>query len=226
MISNKESGVAIWYILVAVVLFAALSFSFVQSVSNTQTSLTREQAQIVANEILRYGKSIEQGIQRLITVNGCSENDISFYSDNWSSPAQYDNANSPEASGDYDCFIFHPEGAGIEWKGEKDLGKAPIIIDDCNVSGVVTNLPDIVMLIKNVSLETCLQINKLAGVPMTSNAPDTQPYACNYNSLAQGQFTIAGTFAGASSERYACLEGSGNQQPANQYFVYSVLYGR
>ena len=119
MNSSKESGVAIWYILAGIVLFAALSYSFARSVNDSQSNTSKEQSRIAATELLAYAKSIEQAVQRLLTVNGCSENDISFYSDKWDTPADYDNPNTPFASGDFNCHVFHPNGAGATWKQPK-----------------------------------------------------------------------------------------------------------
>ncbi len=226
MISGKESGVVIWYILIAIVLFAALSFSFVRSSENTQSTANKEQAKVTANEILRYSKSLKLAVQQLISVHGCAENDVSFYSDKWAIPGDYDNANTPVAGGDFNCFIFNSQGAGINWKGAFELGYLPEITADCDVDGVGTTGADIVMVMNNVSLEICREINKLSGVSMTGNMPDTQPSSCNYNSNAQGAFASVGTLAGATGEETACLVGSGGMQPSGQYYIYSTIYAR
>ncbi len=128
MNSSKESGVAIWYILAGVALFGALSYSFVRSVNDSQSNVSKEQSKIIANEILSYAKSVEQGVQRLMTVNRCSENEISFYSDKWDTPADYDNVNTPFASGDFNCHVFHPEGAGVTWQDLLEILQCYIIL--------------------------------------------------------------------------------------------------
>lgn len=228
MNSSKESGVAIWYVLAGIVLFAALSYSFARSVSQSQSNTNTEQARIIANEILGYAETLRQATQRLITVNGCSENDISFYSEKWNTPVNYDNVNTPFAAGDFECHVFQRDGGGIGYKDHADLkaGGNLLITSDCGVAGIGTGAPEIVMLMRNVPLSVCKAVNRIVGVDMPSDEPSVQPYSCNYNSHTDGTFVTAGTLAGASREPTACLEGSGGQQPAGQYFIYSVIHDR
>ena len=226
MNSSKESGVAIWYILIGIILFAALSFSFVRSISQSQTNTSQEQGRIIANEILQYAKSIEQTVQRLRLVNGCSENDISFYSDEWSVPANYDNANTPNAGGDYNCHVFHREGGGINWKDASgNDGSEYVFAGRLRVNNVGDSLlSDLLIVLPNVELAVCEQMNVILGSNFANNPPQDAANANYAGFFFQGTFT-SGNLLNGDVDGYptACFEGGASPAPGTYHFYHTLL---
>jgi len=106
----SEKGNVFLFILLGVVLFGALSFSVARGFrSDTSTSLSARQTELVASEILNYAARIERTINRL-RRNGCSENDISF--ENPYYPASTVNNRAPS---DQSCHVFEPEGGSATY---------------------------------------------------------------------------------------------------------------
>lgn len=107
-ISNNESGNVLFLILIAVALFAALTYAATSSSRMGSNSLSDEQAAIVAAELVQQVNVIRLAYQRL-RVGGCllEEVDLGERPDN----ATYRrNPLAPSASGDYSCSLFHPDG--------------------------------------------------------------------------------------------------------------------
>lgn len=110
---NKQSGNALWFILIAIGLLGLLTVSLSRSGSGTNDTGSFEQNQIIASEILTYAKSIENAVQSLL-ARGCSENEISFEN---SVVAGYENPNSPT---DKSCHVFDVAGAGMTYEAPKE----------------------------------------------------------------------------------------------------------
>ena len=107
-ISRKESGNVLFLILIAVVLFGALTYAATSSSRIGSNSLSDEQAAIVAAELVQQVNVIRLAYQRL-RVGGCllEEMDLGERPNN----ATYRrNPLAPSASGDYSCSLFHPDG--------------------------------------------------------------------------------------------------------------------
>lgn len=102
----KQQGNVFIMILAAIFLFGALAFTFSQGASKGEGNLSKHQARLAAQEILNYGRSIEQAVDR-VRRNGCSENEISFDND---VQAGFTNANAPI---DNACHIFHEDGGRV-----------------------------------------------------------------------------------------------------------------
>lgn len=111
-----RSGNVLFLILLAVALFAALSYAVTQSSRSGGNDISDEDARLAASQIVQYATMIEQTIARLILSNGCREQQISFAADsdgdgNWyDSGDNYHNPNSPS---DLSCHVFHVNGGNI-----------------------------------------------------------------------------------------------------------------
>ncbi len=106
---NSQSGNVFIIILVGIVLFAALAYTFTRSGQTGVGNLTAQQSEIAAQEILNYARLVEGAVNRL-RQNGCSENDISFEAANL---AGHVNASAP---GDNSCHIFDENGGQVTYQ--------------------------------------------------------------------------------------------------------------
>lgn len=222
---------AIWYILAGIVLFSALTFSFMRSASNSGSASTKGQVRVMANDILRYAKSVEQGVQQLRMVHGCGENDISFYSDYWSTPGDYDNTRTPVSENNFNCHVFNPEGAGINFEAPPrgaNEGSEYVITGDLAVQDVGGANSELLLILPNVKETICLEINKQVGIPPVSEDPPADAGDATYSGFYfTGGFTNneAVNASAFSRERTGCFEGSGNPASGTYHF-YHTLFAR
>lgn len=106
---KSQSGNALFLILIAVALFAALSYAVTNS-GRGGGGIDKEQASIYAAEIVQYANLIQTTVRRLKVINGCSDNEISFWKDSSGNGVEdggdvYYNSNAPI---DRSCHIFQP----------------------------------------------------------------------------------------------------------------------
>lgn len=106
---KENKGNVLFLILIAVALFAALSYAVTQSSKTGGDSIGKDKAKLIAAQIMQYASSIEQAIVRIMLINGCSDTTISF--DN---PfVGYNNASSPA---DKRCHVFDANGGGVSYQ--------------------------------------------------------------------------------------------------------------
>lgn len=98
--ANKQSGNILFLILIAVALFAALSYAVTQSNRGGGSNAQAEKDQINTAQYLQWASNIKYAITRMKLINGCEDTDITFYNN----PAR------PE------CGIFHPDGGAVGMK--------------------------------------------------------------------------------------------------------------
>lgn len=118
---KNQNGNALFLILIAVALFAALSYAVTNS-GRGGSGIDREQAQIAAGQIVQYASSMEQAIMRLRLTNGCADDEFSFQRD-WDGDGTIeDNAEDVRnigAPSDKTCHVYDSNGANISWMEPK-----------------------------------------------------------------------------------------------------------
>lgn len=105
---TKQRGNILFLILLAVVLFAALAYAVTSSLRGGGKDAGSENATAMASHITNYASLLEQTVNRLILVNGCSDTSISFQ--NTVVPG-YDASSVPAK-----CRLFDPAGGGLSWQ--------------------------------------------------------------------------------------------------------------
>lgn len=101
-----EKGNILFLILLAVVLFAALSYAVTSSMRGGGNDATAEQTEMAVSEVLNYAAQVEAAVQRVSLSNGCGDTQISFQNDFVN---QYTNPNAPGRQ----CWVFDPAGGGV-----------------------------------------------------------------------------------------------------------------
>lgn len=99
---NKNSGNILFLILIAVSLFATLSYAITGSNRTTGNTIEKEKAKLSQAEIDSYTAALNQGKSRLTLINNCSNID-------YTPPAD-------QVSGDKTCHMFHPDGGGVPYR--------------------------------------------------------------------------------------------------------------
>lgn len=102
--SHSERGAVFIYILMAVALFAALSYAVSRGNRGGSSALTDEQAKLAAQEIIEYGNTVANAVQKL-RLRGCSDTEISFEHN-----GAFVNGGAP---GDNSCHVFNLNGGGL-----------------------------------------------------------------------------------------------------------------
>ncbi len=169
-----ERGNVLFYILIAVVLFAALGFTVSNMMRGGNTDMiSEENAGLYAGEILDYGRVMRQAVQDMRISNGCTDTQISFTRE---SGDAYEHT-----SENVNCQVFAPSGGDINYKdiNRKALDEsasakynfgAPHFTASNEVLDVGTICGDsecmeLVMIIPFINDSVCSQINTKLGIP-------------------------------------------------------------
>jgi hypothetical protein len=112
---RDNKGNALFLILIAVALFAALSYAVTQS-GRGGGSIDREQALIISSQYIEYMGSIRSAISRMKIINACSDDEISFDTDVYEDGG--DNLmlpvpTNPNTRPDFSCNVFHSNGGQV-----------------------------------------------------------------------------------------------------------------
>ena len=108
MILKKQSGNVLFIILIAVALFAALSFAFFDGTRGGKNFANEETAKLAAQEILSLMKDREQAFQALM-LNGCSASQIDM-----GDLAVGTSGNAAAPTGDDTCTLDGANGGAIK----------------------------------------------------------------------------------------------------------------
>ncbi len=169
---KKEGGNVLFIILVAVALFAALSYAVTNS-SNMGNSNKAQSSELSlqASQILQFFSLLKQNLIRL-QARGCEITEISFERSPFDgSDTDYTNPNSPT---DFSCHMFHPNGANVGQWSAKPYQNLDLIFPAYreprySAAWYVENIgvdpaPDLLILIGIVNENLCLHLNEKLGV--------------------------------------------------------------
>lgn len=167
-------GNVLFLILLAVALFAALSYAVTQSNRSGGNNITKEKAELMASELIQYAYAIEQAMMRMRLSGSYKGWQISVHSDyNYNSS---ENTSCP----DNGCKLFHPEGGGLsprlfpEAFFNTDLSSyqnpsfgQKLFFFMRTIQDVGTTQSDVYFTIGHIKDEICLAINKKVGIGNT-----------------------------------------------------------
>jgi hypothetical protein len=220
---SSEHGNVFLFILLGVVLFAALAFVMSRGFrSDTTSAMSQRQAELIAVDILSYGQRLERAVANL-QRKGISENDISF--DNGAiagyghTPAEDNNQK-----------VFHPAGGAATWKEPPssandgspwhftgntcitDIGTGAI---GCSANSNATD-EDLIAVLPSVNPSICNALNRKLGIAtMPTNG------GAAYSST---QFT--GNFGDGSEINLGTKYNAACYEDGGDYDFYFVLIAR
>lgn len=102
---NTSSGNVLFLILIAVALFAALSYAVTSSSRSGSGGIEKEKAQLELAKSNNCEVAVTTALHRLKIMNGCSEDEISY-----ELPSGLNE--NPSNPNNTRCFVFHPAGGG------------------------------------------------------------------------------------------------------------------
>jgi len=237
--SNPAKGNVLFFILIAIALFAALTYAITNS-GRSSSSMDKERGTINATDYLSYGASMEKTVGRLLS-NDISENGLSFENTIWK---QYDGTNVMGANAACTtaaCKIFDPAGGGLEPRTfpalpvtgvAADVQSGHGVVYNLKVTGVGTTAHDLVLMIAVLDQNTCIQINKNLGITNPSDIPpaDTWAGATRYTGTISGPNNATDEIGDVATQivrkTAGCITRSGGSYGSSDNYYYQVLYAR
>jgi hypothetical protein len=237
-----EGGSVVVWILVAIILFAALSLAVTRGMrGGGEGKIAQDMARARAVDVLQYGASLRGALQAL-KVEGVSADRISF-----ESPLLSGYANA--ACTDESCRVFGAGGGGIgyrapqgDWLDPRETARplygqwyfaADVCVDgagsgDATCAGDGLDNEDIVAFLPWIRKEVCIGINEKLGVDNPGGNPPVE--TASAWGVAVPKFTGGfsdGTVLNQPGLSAGCFVGSGvNSPPAGTYAFFQVLSAR
>ena len=212
---KSEYGSVLFIILVAVTLFAALSYTVAQMIrgGNSGTLITEQKASLMADEIMGYGRQLRETVQALRISSGCQPEDISF-----ERPSLAGYVHAPVATDD--CKVFDGTGGGMTYVAPStDYGDgSDWVFTGANIAdGVGTTNPDLVAILPNINLTVCNSINDELNHTGPGGDADIS------YTLFQDTYAAIETLDDADGFGSGCLN---DNSSGDAYFFYQVLINR
>ena len=218
-LGTTEKGNVLFLILIAVALFAALSYAVTQSSRSGGGDISDEQAKLLTAQLLSYANNMKTAVTRMKITNGCTDADISFETD----MSAYDYSHSPTAT--EKCRVFHPNGGKIQYWENPDWLRSDLdfnsvktylwwIVGDQDIEGLGSPASELLLNFVGIDYKICREINRLAGITYSGDTPPTAS-GSNYAVPFKGVYTLAtdsedGTFANQS---FFCSQTGGSTNP-------------
>lgn len=236
--THPESGNVLFFILIAVVLFGALSYVVGGMMrGGNAESITEERARILASGIMDYGRALRQGIQNMRISNGCTDSQISFDTPSLSG---YNNPDSPDG-----CKLFTPAGGDVSYTPPlpdslASISPAPTLYGEWYFTGGIcaiglgqdpascssNNDKEIVAFLPYINLPTCIAINNALGIDNPGGSPPVE----GGNAWPGGHNKFTGDFAGSvqlnrDSAMSGCFDGgsAATTPPRGTYHFFQIL---
>lgn len=207
---HGERGNALFLILIAVVLFAALSYAITQS-NRSSGNAANETNMISSSTITQYPSAIRTGITRMM-LRGAGVSDLLF-----NPPASY--------SGTVANEVFHPSGGGVVYQNVDPNSVVAVIPTGTHatqnwyfhknvvVPQIGTSTADVVAVLVDVRTGICQQINQqITGsttIPVLTGIAeaDVQTGGNTYPATVNGQpFLCAATSDGTNVYYHVLVE--------------------
>lgn len=200
MISRTQSGNILFIILLAVVLFAALSYAVTSSMRGGGNDSSSESAETIAATIMQMQANTVNGLQRFLLSSDFTIEEIDMYASGKTLTGNADSCASDS------CNLHHPDGGNVSvpvlpraaWVGSEPCCSFYLNSDKeimpyyliTNIKGVGTDLPDIAAYYTLLKPSVCTAINVASGI------------------LSKGQSNDAGFTIGSSPTGYAPFSGT------------------
>ena len=217
---TRESGNVFIIVLMGIVLFAALMFTFSRSTRQGGESMSKKQVDVAISDILSYAQALERATVRVMNGGRYSETQIDFEN---GIAAGYTNA----GCADVQCEVFNASGGGTAWQSPQDSfsnGNEWTIAGENAVPGVGDDTrADLVLLLSGLSSANCRSVNEKLGLgavlPQDADGIDTTKFIGTFANSAR-----IGLSADLNGVRAACVQST--LPNPDEYVFYYVLWDR
>ena len=199
---QSQRGNAFMMVLIGVVLFGALAFTFVRSGKQGIGNVSSKENTLDAQSLVGFFNQVDKAYQVLRTRNKCSVDDISFANSGDSNGFETEN-DSATAPGDKSCHIFDPNGGKVtfnmdwtkyqiaqsEMVDPNQYGNAYFKFSTGSNVGVGTAANDIMLSLNYVKVSVCFAYNKLLGLDIDTSVADGGPISGDENTDYVGKMS-------------------------------------
>ncbi len=205
---QRQSGNVLFLILIAVALFAALSYAVTSSTRNGSTSISKDKVRANASQIIQFGAAMRSAIMRVKISSGCTDYTLDFTSAIFQTTSNVDlnlaNSNAPAT---LICHIFDAKGGAVVPTIPVANSLAPTLTNTKSghvrilvgqIKGIGTDAAsgtesanDLLYNQPFLTRETCLAINDILKVTNPGGEP---PIPVVSGSLASYNGTLASTY--------------------------------
>ena len=235
---RRQHGSALFYILIAVALIAALSYAVSQTNRGNVSAVTGEQAKLAAQEIIEYGNIVAAAVQKL-RLRGCSDTQIGFSNSIWSlddGTLIHPAGHNPLTPGNQ-CEVFHPDGGNVSASilpnnagfaiASGAVAKGSGIINTVDIVDVGTSARDLVLFIYFIPKNACTIINDLLDA-FDSDVPPEDDWtgAGIFNGTYAGTAQIGEQEPAMAGKIAGCLKWPGGSYGDNDVHYYQVILAR
>jgi hypothetical protein len=223
--SSTEAGSGLFIILIAIVLFAALTYALSRTDSAAK-GLSEERVRLAASEIIETGNRLAETASRM-RLKGTLPDVISFEN---GTVAGYANGACSVDS----CKVFAFDGGGLEWETpspDANAGENWGYTGDVAIENIGSAGADLVALLPNLPLEVCSKINQLIGIHDSATTPPVEAsVTANKFTGAYNGAPLSFTAALLTGQKSGCVQFTAADGTAVQgaplaaaYFFYQVL---
>ena len=231
--TSTQSGSVFFVILLAIAMFAGLSYAVMKNSRGSQAGLTTEQSKLAALEIIEKADAVAKTVQTL-RLRGCTENQIDF-----DTPVVgHTNFNNPQAPSDKSCDVYRMEGGKLNYytppqtyHDTVNFTHQPGYASDANASfdiaGTPTKATDLTLYVYELKKDICVAINKIQSIDTESNGDVSTETYDSWWKYFDGTYRTGvnsiGDGAGVkhANRTMACFKDSGSS-----YTFYRVLIAR
>ena len=226
---SAQAGNVFVIILLGVFLFGSLMYMFSRNAQQGTGNLTKQQANIAAQEILNYARLVEGAVDR-VRRNGCSETEISFAND---VVTGYEH--TPPARDE--CKVFDEDGGKITYmqpienwldnihSAQSTYGEFAFT-DSTSVTGIETTKQEGSLLLNYIQLNICTEINNQLGIANPAGLPPEDVGVFNSTILYDGRFPNTPSSPINAPETIGRPTGCVQYNGVNRYHFYHVLLAR
>lgn len=248
---KRSDGNALFIILIAVVLFAALTYA-VTSSSRSKGDINIEKTHLEVAQLLAYTASLRATVMRMSVTNGVA-GDAVMYNNN----VYQNNMNAVKlplgTPANPAAYVFHPQGGGIAAKSFDEMSSTEsCAYGGCvtggyakpghadfyyaNITGIGSSEGDVVVIFRLPTSRACIQFNKIVGVGPASGTFGLFIDSANYQSSAAVATPPTGladmdgggeVYANGRTEFcYRSVNATGTGNSYTSYNVLSVIWPR
>jgi len=226
---KNERGSALFFILIAVVLFGALSYTVAGMMRSGDPSfVSEERAGLLAGDIINYGRQLKQAVQGMKISNGCSDTAISFQNNSISG---YTNGANTA------CQVFNPAGGDMNYmKADPDATNQSwyftggTVVQGMGTTCTTAACTDLMAVLSGISDSVCSAINDRLGlddaaaVNVTDDIAMSAPFTGSYAYATS--FLGDGTAVNLRNVSSGCFISAGTPAPAGTRVFFQVLLPR
>ncbi len=246
MRTHTQSGSAFFIILIAIFMFAGLSYALLQGNRTSQANLTSEQARIAAEELINMSNTVQKAVQAM-RLRGVSETQFDFSNSAWKRNNGTAISQSNGSCTSTNCKIFTVGGGNVIAQAPSANVKDPSISNPSTywteghsgprtlrIKGIGSDTSaELVLVTPFIKKEICTKINDLLGIANPSNSPPVDGVAFGSETLdydgtvvtfpEPGSMGIGDQATGLISKSQFCAYNS--TSPVG-YYLYTVLIAR